>query len=182
MGILYQLTSPSGKRYIGVTVQRMAKRWGRHRYDARRGSNLPIHRAIRKYGPDRFTISILAVVENEHLKDTEIRAIATLRPEYNVTAGGDGALGVVQSDVTRQRKRDALTGRVFSRASREKMSISAKARCKDPDNRAAMAEASRRLAADPVERAKRSVRATELWKNTDYRIKQAEARKSPKKG
>ena len=38
------------KVYIGITKQKVSARLGQHKSDSKRGSQCPIHRAIRKYG------------------------------------------------------------------------------------------------------------------------------------
>ncbi len=82
----------NGRVYFGKTVD-LRSRWYNHRYDARHGSDLPIHRAIRKYGIDNFKIELL----NEHVDDAaasehERSLIATIDPGtcYNVAKGGNG--------------------------------------------------------------------------------------------
>ena len=88
-GVIYMLESPSGKQYIGQTIN-FKHRMIRHRRDKK--DNL-ISRAIHKYGFDKFKITILYddVIE-ELLDEYEIHAIKehnTLKPEgYNMAPGG----------------------------------------------------------------------------------------------
>lgn len=54
MGLIYMRTSPSGKSYIGQTVQLEQTRWNQHCRDAYNNSS-PLYetilsKAIRKYG------------------------------------------------------------------------------------------------------------------------------------
>lgn len=60
-GIIYCYESPSGRCYIGKTLHER-KRKQRHLFDAIKGSNIPFHRAIRKYGLDSFNYSILFTI------------------------------------------------------------------------------------------------------------------------
>ena len=46
-----------------------------------------LYRAIRKYGKENFTIEIL---DEEYSNEKEIYWISKLKPEYNMTKGGDG--------------------------------------------------------------------------------------------
>lgn len=56
MGAVYILTSPSGKRYVGMTQRAdVDVRWSQHR---RLQSDRPINRAIAKYGWDAFKSDI----------------------------------------------------------------------------------------------------------------------------
>jgi hypothetical protein len=90
---LYQAVNRSnGKRYIGITVRPLDVRKRRHWQDARSGSQVPFHRALLKHGLNGFDWMPLAVLcSQEEAAETEVRAIASLRPEYNAHPGG--ALG-----------------------------------------------------------------------------------------
>lgn len=115
MGVLYQLTSPSGKRYIGITSQRMDERWRQHIAYARQGIGWPICRAIRKYGAESFKVRVLAQVEDSEMFELERRAIEVFGTRvpggYNVTAGGEGTLGAEVSRETREKASRRMKGR-----------------------------------------------------------------------
>lgn len=92
MHSLYLLTFSSGKCYVGQTVRTMQKRLQQHRAVARRGSNLPVHCAWRKYGEPE--VRVLGLFDtHEELHRAEIDAIARLGVlcpgGYNVSIGGD---------------------------------------------------------------------------------------------
>ena len=59
MGLIYMATSPSGKSYIGQTAKTLEFRLKSHVKEAKSGSPYLFHAAIRKYGIDNFTITIL---------------------------------------------------------------------------------------------------------------------------
>lgn len=85
----------TGKAYIGITCRGVRARLHSHESEARRGSSLPFHRAIRKYGITSFETSVLADGLSERdAKNAEIDAIARFatfgRGGYNATLGGDG--------------------------------------------------------------------------------------------
>lgn len=61
-GVIYKLTSPDGKEYIGQTVD--FKRRMR-RYGSEKQQSSPIYLAIRKFGFDNFSKEIIEVVEAE---------------------------------------------------------------------------------------------------------------------
>jgi group I intron endonuclease len=97
--LIYVITNTvNGKIYIGLTCGTLAKRWRVHVKDAKRGSNQRIHKAIRRYGADRFTIEELARAESrEELDKLErfyILAFESYPPSrnigYNMTEGGEG--------------------------------------------------------------------------------------------
>ena len=95
MGALYQLISPSGKRYIGITTLSPRLRFARHRNAARTGVDGALYRAVRRYGFDSFEKKVLLIADDrEYLCEMERRLIKRLRSQsphgYNQTAGGEG--------------------------------------------------------------------------------------------
>lgn len=99
MGALYQISFPNGKSYIGITSKRPERRWAEHRYktDTNREDRI-LNRALRKYGADKASFDVLVVADDwQYLTDLERRAIAVFGTfgsgGYNMTAGGEGALG-----------------------------------------------------------------------------------------
>lgn len=90
--IIYQITNKlTNDFYIGKTKNPEA-RFYKHKYDATNNkSQAYIHRAMRKYGVDNFTFSVLEQVESlDVLSEREIYWIDNLKPKYNMTKGGDG--------------------------------------------------------------------------------------------
>lgn len=98
MGYIYKITNQiNGKSYVGQTINSIALRLRIHIKDAKAGCDLLLHRSIRKYGKEHFTIELLEEVNNENLNLAEIRWIAhekTYFKEYpngyNLTRGGEG--------------------------------------------------------------------------------------------
>lgn len=86
----------TNKSYIGQTVDGMVKRFNKHIRDAKAGSNLHFHKALRKYGHESFTSRIIYVAferDSPHLKEVEMQLIDTYNTYnngYNMTKGGDG--------------------------------------------------------------------------------------------
>lgn len=106
MGCLYMLTSPSGKSYIGITSKTADARWAKHREHAigKRDAGA-LYGAMRKYGPESFTVKTLVIGAWEYLCELEkaaIKAFGTMAPGgYNISAGGEGAPGRFVSDKER---------------------------------------------------------------------------------
>ena len=98
--ILYEaINTANGKRYIGITQRGIKVRQKRHIWTAHSGYGSVFGAAIRKYGAGRFEFKVLAVCPDfEYAKLIEVAAIKQFRPEYNVTAGGDGAVGFKHSE------------------------------------------------------------------------------------
>lgn len=100
---IYLITcAVNGKFYVGKTVQKVRNRWRRHILDAKKGVDLRFYRAIRKYGPENFTVQKLASIDAGRVDELErfwIALLKTLDPEfgYNSTTGGEGGLHTEES-------------------------------------------------------------------------------------
>ena len=82
----------TGRRYIGATRAGLVHRRKAHISAALKGSNgsAKFYRSIRKYGPGSFKWLILATPNSvKKMFEAEIRLIAQLKPELNITRGGD---------------------------------------------------------------------------------------------
>jgi group I intron endonuclease len=92
--VVYMATNEvNGKRYIGVTA-RFERRKQEHNWASTAGFTRLFNRAIRKYGFDSFEFTILKefdVYEDGIAAERDF--IAILKPEYNLTAGGESTLG-----------------------------------------------------------------------------------------
>lgn len=98
MGIIYKISNDiNDKVYIGQTTNLLKKRWYDHCYSAnhpRQDNDNVLYRAMRKYGVNHFSISVIEEVENNLLNEREIYWISqynSYNPNgYNSTLGGDG--------------------------------------------------------------------------------------------
>lgn len=96
---IYKITSPSGRYYIGLTKQPVLERWRQHKQKAVRTEyNHPFYNAIRKYGPESFTVETVDHAGSKVEAQQKERAwIANSPPDqlYNVSPGGeaDGEAG-----------------------------------------------------------------------------------------
>ena len=70
----------------------MAIRWKDHQRHAAHGAKQTLSSAIRKYGADSFSFSVLEEGWNDDIGKNvrEPYWISVLKPEYNMTPGGDG--------------------------------------------------------------------------------------------
>lgn len=94
--IIYCITFPNGKKYIGQTIQKLCQRLSKHCNNAMKIKsstfNTKIGRAIRKY----LTFSVDILYEGDNLDEKEIEFIKefdTVENGYNTTLGGCGFKG-----------------------------------------------------------------------------------------
>ena len=97
---IYMITfRANGKRYIGQS-KNIRRRMNEHK---RCQSCAPIiSKAIAKYGWDAFDKTVLEFCPVEELDEKEIYYIAELKPEYNLTEGGDSPKGYKHSPETKE--------------------------------------------------------------------------------
>jgi group I intron endonuclease len=97
LGLIYLVTNTvNGKRYVGQTVGQLSKRWSKHKTKANTGSSYPMHRDIRVYGAENFTVEVIAESLKPFLNDLEkffIKLYCSHHNQhgYNQTDGGAGA-------------------------------------------------------------------------------------------
>lgn len=101
-------------RYVGLTTQYIDKRLAQHVRCAVLGVNTPVYSWMRKYGPLTIQIELLEQCSRGDLPEREKHWISELRNQgfdlLNLSAGGDGALGVVRSEETRRKMSEAQKG------------------------------------------------------------------------
>jgi group I intron endonuclease len=144
------------KQYIGITSRTLMKRWRAHVCDARTfDRQFALQRAIAAHGPVNFEIQAVEIMDDIELARSRERQLiaecGTLSPYgYNLTTGGDGAIGVRRSlesrakisaillalkikrapisEETRKRQRQSHLGKKATAETRQKMSAAHKGR------------------------------------------------------
>ncbi len=108
MGVIYKISFPSGKCYIGQTKRDLTKRIKEH---IKRTDCVALDLAIKKYGPQSMEIEILLVINNNFLDEYEIKFIDifdTISPNgYNIRSGGSKGFHNIES---RERMRQSKLG------------------------------------------------------------------------
>jgi group I intron endonuclease len=160
---VYCLTSPSGKRYVGFTSEGFDRRWSKHVQASKSGSRFPLHNAIRKYGHESFTRSLLERMTTEagakRAEQLWIKELGTFGSGgYNATLGGEGTLGLTHehSPETRAKLADLQRGKIASPETRAKMSKAGRDKVLSPETRAKISLAHRGKVFSPETRAKLS--------------------------
>lgn len=109
-GIIYCLTSPSNKKYIGQTTRKIDKRISEH---GNRPECKAIHGAILKYGIEKFELEILYEgpcdeITLDKMETDYIKKYNTLCPNgYNIRTGGSNGK---HCEASRERMRIAKLG------------------------------------------------------------------------
>jgi len=121
------LNKINGKRYIGTTRHSLETRRREHEKQARNVRRTYLHKSMHKHGISAFDWMVLNTYSN--LNDARegekqfIHFYDTFAPKgYNLTLGGEGALGVTVSAETRAKISAANTGRRHTAESRARMS------------------------------------------------------------
>lgn len=169
MAIVYLATNRvNGKRYVGVSSKPLNWRRGQHEYDALKGPAgcRLFHRAIKKYGPEAFEWSVIFSASSyEDALSAEVRLIAELRPEYNLTTGGTGCPGLVHTPEMRARNAAAQKGKKLSAEHRRNISEGVKRRAPVPDLGAKISAAKKGIRFSAEHRKALSEAAKRRWEN-----------------
>jgi len=117
--IIYLITNTAnGKTYVGQHCGDRDSRWKQHLKTAQKvDTPLPLHRAMRKYGPEKFSYEVLEEVPlskgPEYLNEREIYWIKEKKSfigenGYNVTRGGQGIVSYYCSSQRSKKLSDSL--------------------------------------------------------------------------
>jgi group I intron endonuclease len=90
--IIYQIKNiVNGKSYVGKTIKTAEERFKAHCYN-HKNQKTHLYMSMRKHGTDKFEVQIIERVTGNlnDLNRREIYWISKIKPEYNMTAGGDG--------------------------------------------------------------------------------------------
>jgi group I intron endonuclease len=127
----------TGKLYIGYSTN-PDKRWADHLRIAIGGkekypSYSYVHKAIAKYGDKNFIFSVFAYYNNvSEAKEAEKYWIEEMKkqsiPLYNLTNGGDGAVGYIPTEATLKKMSESHISIMHTDASKKKMSKTRRAR------------------------------------------------------
>lgn len=118
---IYQIKNTvNGKLYIGSAVD-IAARWGRHRFDLRKGSHhsKKLQRAWNKYGEKSFVFEVIHSCERWCLLFFEqvfMNAESVVINGYNVEPTAGSSLGRRHSEATKKKISDNNKGKKYVRS------------------------------------------------------------------
>jgi group I intron endonuclease len=123
-GIVYLVTNQfDGKCYVGRTINSLKYRKRKHEQPScnKSENTYHFHNALQKYGKENFLWEILEEVECESKKKLNtilnkyeeyyIEVLDAMKNGYNLTAGGDGTVGMIVSEETRKKMSITRTGK-----------------------------------------------------------------------
>lgn len=121
-GIIYKWTNLiNNKVYVGKTINEK-RRYREHLHYKKREENLPIHKALKKYGYDNFKYEVVFETRSNNkdnintilnaLEKHYIRKFNSNNKKYgyNLTKGGEGTLGYKLTDEERKIRSERMKG------------------------------------------------------------------------
>lgn len=125
---IYKITNiKNNKFYIGKTKRSLKTRFSQHKNRAKSNEKTYLHNAMRKYGFENFIIEIIENVDNINLlNEKEQYWIENLKPNYNMTKGGEGVNGFKFSEEQKKYFSKIRKGKLFSEEHRKSLSIANK--------------------------------------------------------
>src|SRR4030067_980626 len=127
MFLIYKVTSPSNKVYVGLTSESLDKRKNKHTdcalHNRRKGK---FQNAIKKY-KDLLVWEVLEQVRTkEQAIEKEIYYIDkynSFEEGYNCTLGGESNFGLKHSDETKRKMSKIAKGRKFTKKHKKNLSL-----------------------------------------------------------
>lgn len=128
-GVAYLVTNVvNGKQYVGITSKSLAQRWRCHKAVVGTSSASLLHRAMLKHGVENFQTKVVASASSwadlcavERILIGQFQSFARDGHGYNLTLGGEGVLGLSHSEATKEKQRQASTGKKPSQATLAKL-------------------------------------------------------------
>jgi group I intron endonuclease len=135
-GVIYKITSPTGRIYIGKAVN-FAARYATYRNRLAEGQPA-LHNSFLKHGFESHLFEILETNHVDKLAELEIKYIEEYKSfakvnenGLNLTKGGDGSLGRVDSEEVKGKRASSNRGTKRSEETRKRMSLAAKGKSKN---------------------------------------------------
>lgn len=175
--LIYRVTSPSNKVYIGKTMQPLETRQKDHIWLASTGKDGPFMKAIRKYGAQLNWETVEKVRGCEAANNAEKKWIAFYNScdrnnGYNSTDGGDGGR---RSPEAEARRAEAVSLALKQPKTRQKLSTAASAAWSNSSTRIKTIEAIKKSRNTTESRQKTSTASKALWNNDLLRQKMIDA-------
>lgn len=176
-GVLYRLTFPNGKAYVGITND-FNRRMNAHRRSANKYPQ-PVCRAIAKTGWDNVVREILVVGSYAYIRQLESLAIVAFNTRipngYNVSEGGEFAPSLAPE--VRAKISKANSGKIPTTAQRQKQAESMRLKWLEPEYRAKTVAAATGNKRSDETKKKQSIARLGMKFSDEHRAKLSAARK-----
>lgn len=168
---VYELNFPNGKKYTGISIH-PARRFREHIAEALRGSELPVHRAIRKYGSDSIRQTVLLKADRQYCQRIEVLLIEICKG-YNSSTGGEESpmLGLTHTASTKKRMSDAHKGIRQSHEWVQKRTSTQIGKRRSDESRKRMSDGQKRRIRTPEELARMSIISKQRKSTPEWREK-----------
>ncbi len=103
-GVYYLINNVNGHSYVGSSINlasRMKNYLNTSFLKSRQNSNMPITKALLKYGPENFSLWILEYAEVREISIRETIYITQIMPYYNVLKAGYSSIGYKHTEQTK---------------------------------------------------------------------------------
>lgn len=127
MAVIYQIKNQiNDKSYVGMTNRSVDVRWKEHQKFARLGAKQYFSCAIRKHTPSVFRVIVIEEgLDQKFAKDVrEPYWISVIKPEYNLTKGGEGVIGWLPTPEQREKMKRSHVGIPLSPQHRQSLRVS----------------------------------------------------------
>lgn len=154
-GLIYVIENKiNHKKYVGQTVKSLDERFCEHIIDSKNGSNYEIHKAIREFGEDNFSINTLldnvSLDKLDYYEKFWIKKLNTHYKEgygYNMTWGGKGTQGYIFTPEDRIKVSNANYKRIYTEERNKKISNALKGKKFSLEHRMKLSEIGKRRVA-----------------------------------
>jgi group I intron endonuclease len=122
---IYKITSPTGKIYIGKSIN-LDRRKKEYTYDSKHKAQHKLNNSIKKYGWENHLFEIIEICDEYNLNSKEIYWISfynSVEEGLNLMYGGQGGR---HSQEVKKKKSKSMTGKKASLETKQKMSQSKK--------------------------------------------------------
>jgi group I intron endonuclease len=132
-GKIYLICLNGEPKYVGYTMRSLEVRWKQHCKEARNNpeSNIVLHRAIRKYGKDAFSVELIVEHPSKEytlnvLEPLWIDNFGTYIQDggYNVTLGGDGSYGFKHNEDAKKKMSEYHRNKTLSPEHKKNIGLS----------------------------------------------------------
>jgi group I intron endonuclease len=142
---VYCLTSPSGKKYVGIGC---GKRGVQGRFSDYKNylckNQTKLYNALKKYGSENFKYEILLITNDleyaKYMEQTIISSWNLQNEGYNITAGGEGCLGLKHNEESKRKMSLAKKGKKLSKDHKKKIGDLAKGRKHSEESKIRMSQ------------------------------------------